>query len=279
MIIDFHTHTFPDKIADAAVSKLKAASNSPSFSDGTVSGLVSSMKKAGIDLSVVLPVATNPLKVSKINEGSAQMSGKDSLIYFGCIHPDCEDIKKEMKYIADLGLRGVKIHPVYQNTDIDDRKNLEILYAAGELDLIVVTHAGDDIGFPGVVRCSPKMIRNALRSVGGVKFVLAHMGSWNNWEEVPEYLSDTGVYIDTAFSLGKITPIDDASFTNWKKELLSDDEFTALSEAMGYDKVLFGSDSPWTDQAESVALIKNLPISEEKKNAILGGNAARLLGL
>lgn len=279
MIIDFHTHTFPDKIAASAVEKLKAASNSVAFSDGTLGGLTSSMKTAGVDLSVVLPVATNPLKVSKINESSKELTGKDSLIHFGCIHPDCQDIKREMKYVSELGLLGVKIHPVYQNTDIDDKRNLEILYMAGELDLIVVAHAGDDIGFPEVVRCSPKMIRNALKSVSGVKLVLAHMGGWNNWQEVPEYLSDTGVYIDTAFSTGKITPVEQSSFTNWKQELLSEEEFTALAAAMGYDRVLFGTDSPWSDISESISFIKNLPITDDKKNAILGENAKRLLCL
>ena len=49
MIIDFHTHTFPDKIAAAAIDKLQHASHSKAFTSGTVSGLQASMQRAGID--------------------------------------------------------------------------------------------------------------------------------------------------------------------------------------------------------------------------------------
>ena len=113
MIIDFHTHTFPDKIADAALAKLRAASHTLSFTNGTVSGLRESMGRAGIDWSVVLPVATNPLKVSSINDLSASLTGRDGLIYFGCIHPDMENPAEEICRIAKLGLKGIKLHPVY----------------------------------------------------------------------------------------------------------------------------------------------------------------------
>ena len=74
MIIDFHTHTFPDAIAAAAVDKLQAASHTKPFSDGTVSGLRASMATAGIDASVVLPVATSPRQVSHINDNAIRVN-------------------------------------------------------------------------------------------------------------------------------------------------------------------------------------------------------------
>ena len=58
MIVDFHTHVFPDRIAAAAVHKLKDASHTQSFTDGTLSGLRASMAQAGIDYSVVLPLTS-----------------------------------------------------------------------------------------------------------------------------------------------------------------------------------------------------------------------------
>ena len=162
-MIDFHTHTFPEKIAAAALSKLQAASHSRAFTDGTTSGLVSSMQQAGITHSVVLPVATNPLKVSSMNDVSLRLTGQDGLIYFGCMHPDADNWHGELGRIAQAGLKGIKIHPVYQHTDIDDIRFLRILERCGELGLIVVMHAGNDIGFPGEIRCTPPMIANALR--------------------------------------------------------------------------------------------------------------------
>ena len=74
-------------------------------------------------------------------------------------------------------MRGVKSHPAYQKTDLDDPKYLRILERAGALGLIVVTHAGYGIGFPGCACCTPEKARSALRQVGPVKLVLALLGA------------------------------------------------------------------------------------------------------
>lgn len=278
MVIDFHTHTFPDRIAAAAIAKMQGDCHSAAFTEGTASALSASMQRSGINYSVVLSVATNPTKVSSINQVSAAASGKNGLIYFGCIHPDMPDWHAELGRIAALGLKGIKLHPVYQGADFDDIRNLRILERAGELDLIVVTHAGDDIGFPGVVRCSPEMIRSATHQVGAVRLVLAHMGGWRNWERVSELLADTQVYLDTSFSLGVITPIDDHYSPN-ELPLLDAENFCRLVRSFGVERILFGTDSPWSSQQQSRKDIESLPLTPEEIAAILGGNASRLLKL
>lgn len=277
MIIDFHTHTFPDKIADAALAKLRAASHTLSFTNGTVSGLRESMGRAGIDWSVVLPVATNPLKVSSINDLSASLTGKDGLIYFGCIHPDMENPAEEICRIAKLGLKGIKIHPVYQGVDIDDIRFLRILDAAGKEDLVVVTHNGDDIGFPGVVHCTPQMARNALKQVGDVKLVLAHMGGWKNWESVADALLDTSACLDTAFSLGSLVQSEPRHYSPEEEKLMSEESFCETVRAFGSHRVLFGTDSPWSDQKREVDAISALPLTEKEKRDIFSENAKKLL--
>ena len=193
------------------------------------------------------------------------------------MHPDYENYSKELSRLKELGFKGIKVHPVYQDTDLDDLKYLRIFERAAELDLIVVTHAGLDIGFPGVVRCSPKMSRYVVDEIGDFKFVLAHMGGWKNWDEVPKYLADTKVYIDTAFSTGIITPRADSIWNTKDLEMLNEEEFMRLFEAFGADRILFGTDSPWSLQSDSINYIKRLPISEEDKDKILGGNAVQLV--
>ena len=278
-MIDFHTHTFPERIAAMAIAKLQQASHSQAFTDGTAAGLHTSMKRAGIDLSVVLPVATNPAKVRKMNDVSIAANAQaEGLHYFGCMHPDAEDWHEELGRIAQAGLKGIKLHPVYQDVDIDDARNLRILERAGELGLIVVMHAGDDIGFPGVKRCSPGMIRSALRQVGPVKLVCAHMGGWRNWQEVAEHLLDTSARLDTAFSLGAINPID-GHYSPHELPMLPDEDFLCLVRAFGAERILFGTDSPWDDQARAVAHINALPLTEWEKTAIFDGNARKLLGM
>ena len=277
MIIDMHTHTFPDKIAEKAIEKLKQAGRIVPFTDGTMQGLKDSMQRAGIDYSVVLPVATNPEKVRSMNDVSIAMTGKDGLIYFGCMHPDCAYWHEELGRIADAGLKGIKIHPVYQSVDIDDERFVRILTRAGELGLTVITHAGDDIGFPGKVHCHPEMVVCALKKAGPVRLILAHMGGWKNWRDVEKLLPQENVLIDTSFALGEITPLEAGDYSEEERKLLSKEDFCRLVHAFGSERVFFGTDSPWADQQKSVADILALDLTEEEKENILWRNAKKIL--
>lgn len=282
MIIDFHTHTFPDKIAAGAIESLSGKSHTPPFSDGTANGLAASAKAAGIDLSVILPVATNTKQVPKVNDYAAianETTEATRLFSFGCIHPDYPEWKAELSRVAELGLKGIKLHPVYQDVDLDDIRYLRILDRAGELGLIVVTHAGLDIGYPGVERCTPEMTLNALKQVGPLTLVLAHMGGWRQWDAVEELLAERPVWLDTAFSLGEIPPLDDGYYAPEDLPMLDEPHFLRMIRRFGANRVLFGTDSPWSDQKASLDRIRALPLEDAEKDAILGGNAKRLLGI
>ena len=280
MIIDMHTHIFPDEIAAAVIDKLSRVSRTPAFTDGTLNGLKKSMYEAQINFSVILPVATSSRQVEKINSSSAALNEKnfgEGIISFGCIHPDYTNYREELSRVKNCGLKGIKIHPVYQGTNLDDVKFLRILDRAAELGLIVVTHAGFDIGFPGMVRCSPQMAKKVVEEVGDFKFVLAHMGGWKNWSEVLEILSGTGIFIDTAFSTGKIVPRSDFHWREEDLKLLDAEEFMNFVKIFGADRIFFGTDSPWTSSRREIDFIRALPLDDDDKAKILGGNAQRLL--
>ena len=282
MIIDMHTHIFPDKIAAATIDKLSNVSHTPAFTDGTLNGLQKSMDAAQINLSVVLPVATNSKQVEKINSSSAALNEKFSgagIISLGCIHPDFTNYRAELSRVKNYGLKGIKIHPVYQDTNLNGTKYMRIIDRAAELDLIVVTHAGLDIGFPGVVKCSPQMIKNVVDEVGEFKFVLAHMGGWKNWDDVLKILGGAKVYLDTSFSTGEIIPRRDFNWAAEDLKLLDAAQFMEFVKTFGAEKILFGTDSPWTSPKTSIDFIKNLPLADDDKNKILGLNAKKLLSL
>ena len=289
MVIDIHTHTFPEKIAAKTVSALAAAAHLDPFTDATNPGLLSSMEQAGVDLSVVLPVATSPRQVEKVNDASAALNRqyglpaakeegrKGALLSFGCMHPDHEDALQELVRMKELGLVGVKLHPAYQGVDLDDIRYLRIMEKAAELGMVVISHMGLDIGIPGAVHCTPRMCRHAQQEIGPFPFIAAHMGGWRNWEEVPEALADTEVYLDTAFSLGRYASNGDGYWSESDTQMLSAEQFMKIKEVFGAGRLLFGSDSPWGGQAESIRLLKELPLSEQELGQILGGNAAELL--
>ena len=281
MIIDIHTHTFPDKIAARTLEKLQHMSHTRAFTDGTVDGLKASMEAAGVDRSLVLPVATNTHQVVHVNDASARInerSGETGICSFGCMHPDFEDWKGELARVASLGMKGIKLHPVYQNVDFDDLRYLRILERCGELGLTVLVHAGLDVGIRDQVNCSPIMVLNAVRQVGPVQLILAHMGGWRNWDEVEALLPNTDVCLDTSFSLGRMTPLGDGYYGPGDLDMLGEEQFVRLVRTFGADRVLFGTDSPWDGQGEALARLRALPLTGEELEAILGGNAQRLLG-
>ena len=184
-------------------------------------------------------------------------------------------------------MKGIKIHPVYQETDLDDIRLLRIYDRCAELGLSVVIHAGFDIGFPGVDRCSPERSLHALHELrtgdreNGFRFILAHMGGWRQWDQVlrlaPELTAAGPVMLDTAFSDRAFVPLPAGYWKEGETAMLDTDGFMRLIEAFGAERILFATDSPWSSQAESVEFVKNLPLSGEELGLILHGNAEGLL--
>ena len=110
MIIDFHTHTFPDELADRAVGTLAHSGGIHNYLDGRVDSLKESMKKAGIDYSVLLPVATKPNQCDTINTlalKTNETSKTTGLISFGAVHPACENFREILNWLSKNGFKGI----------------------------------------------------------------------------------------------------------------------------------------------------------------------------
>lgn len=269
MIIDFHTHVFPDKIANATLSALQANSSNQPYTNGTVDGLMSSMTNNNVDICVNLPVLTKPTQFETVLNFAVSINqrfnGSDKkIISFAGIHPDCEDIPGKMRQVFEAGIKGVKIHPDFQETFIDSDKYYQILKSASDYGLIVVTHSGIDDGYKGKpVRCTPERVLKLIKRINYDKFVLAHYGAHKQWQEVLEKLTKTNVYFDTAVTLSKID-----------KQL-----FVDILKLHGEDKVLFATDSPWSDVGKDVEILKSYGLNEQTLDKILYKNAVKLLSL
>ncbi len=264
MIIDFHTHAFPDAIASRAIASLVKGSGGayPPCSDGTLGGLLNNMDAFGIDVSVLQPVITKASQLRSLNEW-AKNAESDRIIPFGGIYPHTEDYKADIDFVVSLGIRGLKFHAEYQHFIVDDAKMLRIYDYAFEQGLIVLHHAGFDPAFPPPFHSSPERFRNIARAMRGGTLVVAHLGGQKEWDGVERYLVGENVYLDT--SMG---------FSYYGTE-----QFMRIARAHGTDRILFGTDSPWSRADEELQAIRALPLAEEEKTAILGGNAKRILGL
>lgn len=275
MIIDFHTHAFPDFIAPKAIPILEEKGNLCAYTDGTISDLRKKMEENHIDYSLVLPVATSPKQVKSINTFAIEVNNKykeTHILSFGGLHPDYIDYEEEIIRLKESGIKGIKLHPPYQDTYIDDIKYINIIDKAFEFGLIVILHAGIDIGIPGDPKVTPDRILNMMNGLHHKgKLVLAHMGSWGLWDQVYSKLLGKDIYIDTAFSLGYC----------YQKEkripLLSKEDFKRFVLKHGADKILFGTDCPWAIGAPYIEFIKESGIHKKDIDKILGENAYHLL--
>ena len=61
--------------------------------------------------------------------------------------------------------------------------------------------------------------------------------------------------------------------------MLDANRFMQFKKAFGADRIIFGTDTPWSDQKQALAFINKLPLSVDDKNKILGDNAAQLLNI
>lgn len=269
MLIDFHTHAFPNSIAEKTIEKLAATAHTVPHHNGTVEGLCRAAEDGGIDRSVVLPVLTAPRQFESVNRFAAEHNGQNGLIFFGGIHPDNEQPEDKLDTLQAMGFQGIKLHPDYQNTYLSDARYIRIVRHCVRIGMTVVTHAGQDPLCPDNVHATVEDIERLLDGVyrgdtpDRATLVLAHLGGAGQLEAVEDRLAGAPVYLDTAFMLDRVPA----------------EQVVRLCRRHGTERVLFATDSPWGDPREFVRIFRTLPFTEEEQQNILWRNAASLLGI
>ena len=260
MVIDFHVHCFSDELAGRAIPKLASAAGIPARLNGTVSDLEKSMIKAGVTLSVIQHIATKPSQTRSVNDYAASICNQ-RLHSFGTLHPDYNDWKSEIIRIKELGLKGIKFHPDYQNFFVDEARMFRIYEKVFEADFAVLFHAGYDIGLPAPHHCTPDRLSHVLDAFPGARIIAAHMGGQSMWNAVEEYLVGRDLYFDTSYS----------------QKFLDTSQFLRIIKNHNPKRILFATDSPWADQAEEIERIKSAGLEKSLLDDILCNNAANLL--
>jgi predicted TIM-barrel fold metal-dependent hydrolase len=265
MIIDFHTHVFPDALAGRALETLLNNIDAviTPVTDATVSGLLRHMKKSGVDISVVQPVITKQTQFVTLNTWAACICS-ENLLAFGSIYPHTGDYKRDIDFVVSLGLKGLKFHCEYQDFYIDAPEMLKIYDYAISRGLILLHHAGaDHPGSSKPLKSSPERFARIADAMGGGVIIAAHFGGHAEWDDVERYLVGRNIYLDTSMGF----------------EYFPHDQFLRIVKNHGEEKILFASDSPWSDAGAEIRRLKALPLSDEDKAVILGGNARRILRL
>jgi len=260
-IIDFHAHAFPDALAARAIDHLEHGGGVKAFLDGKVTSLLASMDAAGIGISVICSIATRPEQFDPILKWSRQVAS-ERIVPIASIHPRDPDPVGKARQVAEAGLRGIKLHPYYQDFELDDPALLPFYRVLDQLGLFVVCHTGFDFAFPRDRKADPVRILRLLDQVPGLRLIATHMGAWDDWDEVEKHLLGKPVTLDVSLSL----------------ELLGRARARDMILAHPSDRILFGTDSPWASQTETLRLVQALELGPEREALLLCQNARRLLG-
>lgn len=263
MLIDFHTHAFPERIAARAIAKLSFEGGGlVPQTDGTAASLKAEMKKDGVDISVVHSIATNPKQQHSVNDFAIELNRDPAFVVFGSVHPDAPDALEELERIHDAGLKGVKLHPEYQCFYADDERMKPIYRKISELGLITLFHAGYDYGFPPPYHAMPEHLLRAKNWLDS-PMVAAHWGGLDCALQVLDTLCTEDIYFDLSFG-----------YSCLPKPLAQQ-----IVDRHGPEKLLFGSDMPWHRPTWELQLLNSLELSEEDREKIRWKNAAKLLKL
>jgi len=262
-IFDFHTHIFPDKIARQAVAKLAEESGEyQPRTDGTLKALLSSMDQAGIAASVVANIATRPSQALPILEFCGRILGP-RIVPTVSFHPDntLDEVSSLLAEAARLGIRGVKLHPMYQGFAIDDRKMFPFYQVIEHYGFFVIFHTGLDIAFPGNLQADVERVKNLAEQFRELTIVATHVGGWRQWDRAEMLGRLENVYTETSMTLTE----------------MGDEMFVRLLSQFDENRVLFGSDSPWTDQKEMLDRTMRLNMPDGRKERLFFRNAMSLL--
>ncbi len=262
MIIDFHAHAFDDAIAERVIGKLEKTAQIKAYTNGTVSDTVAKMDEWGVDKVVMLMIATKPSQFETITKWSIEIAS-DRIIPFASVHPDAENVSDQLESLKKIGIKGIKLHPDYQDFYIDEERLFPIYEKCTELEMPIVFHAGLDALCPDNIHAPVDRIVKVIDKFPKLQMILAHLGANEMWEDVYEKIAgkSENVYLDTAF-IG---------------EKCSDELMEKIIKKHGANKILFGSDLPWMSPKEVVEKLNRLNLTNEEMELILHKNAEKVL--
>jgi uncharacterized protein len=262
VIVDIHTHVFwyPDHLSDQLVEDALAAKRVKAARGGRA--LLTRTDRhandatpddhhaatAAADKVVVFGIRAAAVGFLVPNEVIADYVTRDPdrLEGWASIDPNDEDCLDQLEHcVSDLGLRGLKVAPVYQHWDPHDTRRWELFRRCAELDLPVMIHQGTT--YPTQARLEwgkPLQLERIVTEFPSLRMIIAHLG--HPWEEdvVSLVRKSPNLYSDVSA----------LHFRPWRF-------WQAMMTAYEYGvthKLLFGSDFPNTTTADAIAGLRDV---------------------
>jgi uncharacterized protein len=261
MIIDTHCHVWPDHIASRVLAT-RPANLDPRY-DGTVSGLLRTMDAASIDKAVCLGVASQARTVERTNEFIGSLDPA-RLVPFGTVHPELTS-ERNLRSLRDNGIRGVKLHPLFQDLSLGDPRVVDLVRALAENGIVVITHAGGGGTDAANERGHPRHVRALVDAIPELTLIACHFGGYHRLDAAEDLVVGSRAVIETS----------------WPPRLfdLQAERIGDIIARHGADRVVFGSDWPMTDPGAEIEAVQALGLRPDDEAKVLGGNLAALLGI
>jgi len=261
MVIDIHTHAWPEKVSQKARENLESSFRVKLVGEPTLDTLLKFMDKNAIDVSVICAVAIKPEQVKSINDWLFSIRSKRIKV-FCALHPDYPLWKDELERIKDKG-DGIKFQPEFQNFYIDEERVYPVYSMIEKLKIPILFHCGEELSGTQLVRSSPFRLIKVREAFPKLKIIAGHFGGFRLWDEVKKYLLGKDIYLDTSFFF----------------DYLPKEEVKSLLLSHRQDRLVFGSDFPLIDQKKDLDFLKKLELPPALKERILFLNAKEILGL
>ena len=279
MIVDIHTHVWePAHIADSFIEDARLTSGNPSL-QVAVDLEAHWAAMAPVDKAVVLGFRASHVGVLVPNEYVASYVDQhpEKLIGFASVDPVDDDAVEQLRHaVGTLGLRGLKVAPIYQNVHPQDPRFVQVIQAAVDLDVPVLIHQGTTFcENVSLELANPILLQPLALRFPTLRMVVAHMGH--------PWIAETMVLIRKHRHL--YSDISALYYRPWQF-------YTALVTAMEYgvlDRLLFGTDYPFTTPASTIDALRrvnemvegtNLPrIPVDRIEAMIHRDSLSLLGL
>lgn len=261
-VINAHCHIYPNKIASRAVEGIRDFYDLDMSLKGMSDDLIEDGEKVGVVHYLVHSVATTPKQVKSINQFiSDEVNAHQGLFTgFGTLHPDSDDIQGDFDHLIELGLKGVKLHPDFQQFPMNSEKAFEIGEVVSNGNVPLMVHCGDF----RYNYSNPKQIKPFLKEFPDLLVIGAHFAGWSVWEEATKELSDMpNLVVDLSSSLYDMS-------AETAKELI---------HSYGADRVLWGTDYPMWESESEMEYFNKIDLTPEERQLILYDNAAKILGL
>jgi len=259
MIIDMHTHAWPQKVSSSARQNLEALFKVKLVGEPTLETLGSYMDKNGISVSALAAVATKAEQVPSINDWLMGVRSQRIKV-FCALHPDYPLWRQELERMQGK-IDGIKLQPEFQDFYVDEERLNPLYGLMQEMQLPLLLHCGEELSGTMLVRSSPARLVKVRERFPRLKIIAAHFGGFRLWKEAEEFLLGKDVYLDTSFFFS----------------FLPREEVRRLILSHREDRLLFGTDFPLIDQKQDIDFLNTLDVPGGLRERIFSLNARELL--